>query len=132
MEQDSIISWLGGVRENVIGQIDGLSYTLVAFVVVDYITGICVAIHNRKLSSDVGVHGIARKISIFALVLLSHIIDRFLLGDDDVLSTVTTGFYIANEAMSVMENVGKVGLPLPRKLQTFLSFFEKYNKENDH
>lgn len=103
---------------------DGLFYTLVAFAVVDYITGICVAIRNRKLSSDVGSHGIAKKISIFVLVLLSHIIDRFLLGDDDILSTVTTGFYIANEAMSIIENVGKVGLPLPPKLQDFLSLLK--------
>lgn len=132
MEQESIIYWLSGVRKNVIGQMDGLFYTLVAFVVVDYITGICVAIRNRKLSSDVGSHGIAKKISIFALVLLSHIIDRFLLGDDDILSTVTTGFYIANEAMSIMENVGKVGLPLPNKLQDFLSHFEKYHNDKDN
>lgn len=65
----------------------------------------------------------------FALVLLSQIIDRFLLGDNDILSTVTTGFYIANEAISIMENVGKVGLPLPQKLQDFLSLFEKYNND---
>ena len=68
----------------------------------------------------------------FALVLLSQIIDRFLLGDDDVLSTVTTGFYIANEAMSIIENVEKVGLPLPNKLQEFLSHFEKYDNDKNN
>ena len=77
-------------------------------------------------ASDVGAHGIAKKIAIFALVSLSSIIDRFLLGSEDVLRTVTTVFYIANEAMSILENVGKVGLPLPQKLQNFLSHFEKY------
>ena len=71
-----------------------------------------------------GAHGIAKKIAIFALVSLSNIIDRFLLGSEDVLRTVTTVFYMANEAMSIMENVGKVGLPLPQKLQNFLSHFE--------
>ena len=59
----------------------------------------------------------------FVLVLLSHIIDRFLLGDDDILSTVTTGFYIANEAMSIIENVGKVGLPLPPKVAGLSIYF---------
>ena len=62
----------------------------------------------------------------FCAGVLSSIIDRFLLGSEDVLRTVTTVFYIANEAMSILENVGKVGLPLPQKLQNFLSHFEKY------
>lgn len=121
METDMALSWLSELGKRVFGSMDGLFYTLVAFVVIDYITGVCVAIHNKQLSSDVGAHGIAKKIAIFALVSLSNIIDRFLLGSEDVLRTVTTVFYMANEAMSIMENVGKVGLPLPQKLQNFLS-----------
>ena len=125
METEMTLSWLSDLGKSVFGSMDGLFYTLVAFVVIDYITGVCVAIH-KQLSSDVGAHGIAKKIAIFALVSLSSVIDRFLLGSEDVLRTVTTVFYIANEAMSIMENVGKVGLPLPQKLQNFLSHFEKY------
>ena len=82
---------------HIFGHIDGLFYALIAFVIIDYITGVCVAIHNKKLSSGIGASGIAKKISVFALVSLSHIIDRFLLGEDDILRTVTTLFYIANE-----------------------------------
>ena len=108
METEMTLSWLSDLGKSVFGSMDGLFYTLVAFVVIDYITGVCVAIHNKQLSSDVGAHGIAKKIAIFALVSLSSVIDRFLLGSEDVLRTVTTVFYIANEAMSVMENVGKV------------------------
>ena len=131
METDMALSWLSELGKRVFGSMDGLFYTLVAFVVIDYITGVCVAIHNKQLSSDVGAHGIAKKIAIFALVSLSNIIDRFLLGSEDVLRTVTTVFYMANEAMSIMENVGKVGLPLPQKLQNFLSHFEKYRDNKD-
>ena len=128
METEMALSWLGNLGRSVFGSMDGLFYTLVAFVVIDYITGVCVAIHNKRLSSDVGTHGIAKKIAIFALVSLSNII---LLGSEDVLRTVTTVFYMANEAMSIMENVGKVGLPLPQKLQNFLSHFEKYRDNKD-
>ena len=102
METEMALSWLGNLGRSVFGSMDGLFYTLVAFVVIDYITGVCVAIHNKRLSSDVGTHGIAKKIAIFALVSLSNIIDRFLLGSEDVLRTVTTVFYMANEAMSIM------------------------------
>ena len=123
METEMALSWLGNLGRSVFGSMDGLFYTLVAFVVIDYITGVCVAIHNKRLSSDVGTHGIAKKIAIFALVSLSNIIDRFLLGSEDVLRTVTTVFYMAN--------VGKVGLPLPQKLQNFLSHFEKYRDNKD-
>ena len=131
METDMALLWLSDLGKSIFGNMDGLFYTLVAFVVIDYITGVCVAIHNKQLSSDVGAHGIAKKIAIFALVSLSSVIDRFLLGSEDVLRTVTTVFYIANEAMSVMENVGKVGLPLPQKLRDFLSHFEKY-RDNEN
>ena len=117
METEMTLSWLSDLGKSVFGSMDGLFYTLVAFVVIDYITGVCVAIHNKQLSSDVGAHGIAKKIAIFALVSLSSVIDRFLLG--------------SNEAMSVMENVGKVGLPLPQKLRDFLSHFEKY-RDNEN
>ena len=101
MEAEMALSWLSDLGKSIFGNMDGLFYTLVAFVVIDYITGVCVAIHNKRLSSDVGAHGIAKKIAIFALVSLSSIIDRFLLGSEDVLRTVTTVFYIANEAMSI-------------------------------
>ena len=97
METEMTLSWLSDLGKSVFGSMDGLFSTLVA-----------------------------KKIAIFALVSLSSVIDRFLLGSEDVLRTVTTVFYIANEAMSIMENVGKVGLPLPQKLQNFLSHFEKY------
>lgn len=127
MNIHTIFTAISEFGAHIFGHIDGLFYALIAFVIIDYITGVCVAIRKKKLSSGVGASGIAKKISIFALVSLSHIIDRFLLGKDDILRTVTTLFYIANEAMSIIENVGKVGLPLPPKLREVLSHFDKYD-----
>ena len=84
METDMALSWLSELGKRVFGSMDGLFYTLVAFVVIDYITGVCVAIHNKQLSSDVGAHGIAKKIAIFALVSLrrcpAHCYHRVLYG----------------------------------------------------
>ena len=126
METDMALSWLSELGKRVFGSMDGLFYTLVAFVVIDYITGVCVAIHINSCPAMWVPMESPRRSLFFALVSLSSVIDRFLLGSEDVLRTVTTVFYIANEAMSIMENVGKVGLPLPQKLQNFLSHFEKY------
>ena len=65
MEAEMALSWLSDLGKSIFGNMDGLFYTLVAFVVIDYITGVCVAIHNKRLSRDVGAHGIAKKIAIF-------------------------------------------------------------------
>ena len=123
METEMTLSWLSDLGKSVFGSMDGLFYTLVAFVVIDYITGVCVAIHNKQLSSDVGAHGIAKKIAIFALVSLSNIIDRFLLGSEDVRAHCYHRVLYGQRSMSIMENVGKVGLPLPQKLQKLLVSF---------
>ena len=115
------------IGSDIFGDIDGRFYALIPFVVIDYITGVCVAIRNKQIASNIGAHGIARKISMFALVSLSCMIDRFLIGKGDVLRTVTIIFYLSNEAMSIFENVGRIGLPLPSKLKNFLENFQKYD-----
>lgn len=99
------------------GTADGLLYALIVLVVLDYITGVCVAIHDKKLSSEIGAKGISKKVMIFALVALSHIVDESIMQSKDVMRVVTTTFYLANEAISILENAGRVGVPLPEKLK---------------
>ena len=111
----------------IFGAVDELLYALIAFVAIDYITGICVAAHDKKLSSNVGAKGISKKVAIFAMIALSNIADRFLLKSGGALRTVTTIFYLSNECISIFENVGHLGLPVPPKLQAILKYFEKYN-----
>ena len=111
------------------GHSDKMFLVLVALVVTDYITGICVAIHQKKLSSTIGVKGITRKVAIFALVALSHILDEYILESSHTLMTVTTAFYSTNECMSIFENVGRLGIPLPQKLKDILTYFEKLTKK---
>lgn len=99
-------------------------YALLILVVLDYITGVCVAIHNKKISSMVGAKGIASKIVIFAMVTVSAIVDSILLNGEAILYPMTTLFYCVNEIFSVLENANNVGLPLPKKLLEILESFK--------
>lgn len=111
------------------GHADQVTFVLIALVIIDYITGTCVAIHDKKLSSKVGLKGVTKKIAIFALVALSHIIDEHVLHSNDTVATVTIIFYSSNECLSIIENVGKLGIPLPQKLKEILSCFENISKD---
>ena len=108
---------------------DQLLYVLILFVILDYITGICVAILNHKVSSEIGAKGISKKVGIFALISLCHIADRYLLNTPSVLQTVTTTFYIANEGISVIENIGRLGIPCSEKVKELLALFKKLKKD---
>lgn len=103
-------------------------YALIAFVILDYISGICVAIKEQKLSSKIGAKGIAAKVMIFVFVILSFIIDQFIVGGGSVLSSVTILFYCSNELISILENANRFGIPLPKKLKDCLSEFTKKNE----
>ena len=115
--------WLGyflGGCDGFLGGCDGLLYALIAFVVIDYITGVMCAIINRELSSAVGFKGIFRKVLIFLLVGIANIIDVQVIGTGAVLRTAVIFFYISNEGVSVLENAGHLGLPIPEKIKTVL------------
>ena len=98
------------------GQMDGLFYALIAFMVLDYITGLISAYTAKKLSSAVGFTGIAKKVFILILVAVGHILDCHILDGGAVCRSAVIGFYLANEGISILENAGKIGLPLPEKL----------------
>ena len=102
------------------GEMDGFFYALIAFVVIDYITGVMCAIINRELSSAVGFKGIFRKVLIFLLVGIANIIDVQVIGTGAVLRTAVIFFYISNEGVSLLENAGHLGLPIPEKIKTVL------------
>lgn len=109
--------WLGWF----LGGCDGLLYALIAFVVIDYITGIMCAVYDKQLSSAVGFKGICKKVLIFALVGIAHILDVNVIGTGSVLRTAIIFFYISNEGVSLMENASYLGLPIPTKLKDVLA-----------
>ena len=115
-----IFSAVGGWLGYFLGGCDGLLYALIAFLVIDYITGVMCAIINRELSSAVGFKGIFRKVLIFLLVGIANIIDVQVIGTGAVLRTAVIFFYISNEVVSLLENAGHLGLPIPEKIKTVL------------
>ena len=115
-----VFSAVGGWLGYFLGGCDGLLYTLLAFVVLDYITGIMCAVADHKLSSAVGFKGIFRKILIFALVGVGHLLDVQVLGAVGVLRTAVIFFYLSNEGVSLIENAAHLGLPIPAKLKAVL------------
>ena len=90
----------------------------------DYITGICAAIQAKHLSSNIGAKGIAQKVAIFLVISVDLVTDQYLVDSTDVLRSMTTLFYLSNEGISIFENIGKIGIPLPGKLNNLLSRFE--------
>lgn len=115
-----VFSALGGWIGYFLGGCDGLLYALISFVVIDYITGVMCAIINKQLSSEVGFKGIFRKVLIFLLVGIANIIDVQVIGTGAVLRTAVIFFYISNGGVSLLENAGHLGLPIPEKIKTVL------------
>ena len=115
-----IFTAVGGWLGYFLGGCDGLLYALIAFVVIDYITGVMCAVIDRKLSSAVGFKGIFRKVLIFLLVGIANIIDVQVVGTGAVLRTAVIFFYISNEGVSLLENAGHLGLLIPEKIKTVL------------
>ena len=111
---------LGGFLGWFLGGVDGFLYALVAFIATDYITGVMCAIVERVLSSEIGYRGIFKKVLIFALVGVAHIIDQNIIGDGSVIRTAVIFFYLSNEGISIIENATRLGLPIPEKLRDVL------------
>ncbi|WP_417339809.1 phage holin family protein [Evtepia gabavorous] len=111
---------LGGAVGAVMGGLDGFLYALIVFVVVEYLTGIMVAVLKKELSSEVGFHGIFKKVVIFALVAVGHIVDTHVIQNGSVIRTAVIFFYLSNEGISILENASVIGLPVPQKLKDVL------------
>ena len=124
-----IFSAIGGFLGWYVGGVDGFMYALLTFVVVDYLTGMMVAVIERRISSQVGFKGIFKKVLIFVLVGIAHIIDIHLIGNGSAIRTAVIFFYTANEGISIIENAAKIGLPIPQKLIDVLEQLKKEDKK---
>ena len=110
------------------GDIEGMMVALIALIVLDYISGVIAAAVEKRLSSEVGAKGIAKKIFMLLIVALANIVDINVIGDGHVLKTVTVVFYICNECISLIENAGRIGVPVPKKL---LDVLEQLRDKDD-
>ena len=122
----------GGFLGWFLGGFDGFLYALIAFTVIDYITGVMCAITDKNLSSSVGFKGICRKVLIFTLVGIGNIVDVYVLGQGGVLRTAVIFFYLSNEGVSILENSAHLGLPIPEKLKEVLEqLHERGGNDNE-
>ena len=115
-----VFTAIGGWLGYFLGGCDGLLFALIAFVVIDYLTGVMCAINDQKLSSEVGFRGICRKVLIFLLVGIGSILDAQVIGTGSVLRTAVIFFYLSNEGISILENAAHLGLPVPDRLKLVL------------
>ena len=126
-----VFAGIGGWLGWFLGGCDGLLYALLAFVVIDYITGIMCAVVDKKLSSAVGFKGIFKKVLIFALVGIGHILDTRVIGNGSVMRTAVIFFYLSNEGVSLLENAAYLGLPIPQKLKSVLEQLHDRSEKED-
>ena len=127
-----VFAGIGGWLGWFLGGCDGLFYALLAFVVIDYITGIMCAVVDKKLSSEVGFKGIFKKVLIFALVGIGYILDTRVIGSGSVMRTAVIFFYLSNEGVSLLENAAYLGLPIPQKLKSVLEqLHDRAEKEDE-
>ena len=119
--------WLGYF----LGGCDGLLIALVIFAVADYITGVMCAVADKKLSSEVGFKGICRKVIIFMLVGVAHVIDVNVIATGSGLRTAVIFFYLSNQGVSLLENAGHLGLPIPEKLKIVLEQLHDRSEKSD-
>ncbi len=129
---DSVAGTIGAVLGFMYGEVTGLFWALVAFMILDYISGILAAISVRKLSSKVGFKGIAKKLLILVFVSVGHITDTYVLGGVPVAMTAVILFYIANEGISIVENATELGIPVPQKIKNVLEQIKNKSGEDDN
>ena len=115
------ITAVGGWLGYFVGGVDGLMTALFVLMVLDYVTGVMCAVIDRELSSSVGFRGIFKKVLILMLVGVAHIVDLHVVGTGEALRSAVICFYLSNEGVSVLENAGHLGLPIPERLKAILA-----------
>ena len=126
-----VFTAVGGWFGYFLGGCDGLLYALIAFVAIDYITGVMCAINDKALSSEVGFKGICRKVLIFLLVGIANVLDVQVIGTGCILRTAVIFFYISNEGISLLENAAHLGLPVPAKMKAVLEQLHDKSEKED-
>lgn len=116
---NGIVAIMGTIIAKALGGWDMALQVLVGVVVLDYITGVLVAISQKRLSSEIGYKGILKKMMIFLLVYLAVLIEQA--TGTDILRLAVILFYIANEGISILENAGKLDVPYPKVLRDVLA-----------
>ena len=110
-----------------LGGLDIALKSLLIMIIIDYLTGVLSAIYNKKVNSKIGFKGIIKKVSYLFIIVLSVIIDN-VLGQTGTIRTLVIYFFVANDGISILENVAEMDIPLPQKL---IDTLEQLKKKGD-
>ncbi|MEK4381181.1 MAG: holin [Bacillaceae bacterium] len=125
----TVVSIGGALASYLFGGWSALLTVLLTFVVFDYMSGVVAAYLEKKLNSGVGVKGIAKKVAIFLVVAIANMVDIALGGEVHMFRDATIWFYLANELLSIIENLGKIGVPIPEKLRNAVQVLQGKGEE---
>ncbi|EIT86335.1 prophage LambdaBa02, holin [Fictibacillus macauensis ZFHKF-1] len=123
------IAGIGAYMGNVFGPMSPMLTALVFLAVIDYVSGVCAAIYQGKLSSSAGFKGIIKKVIIFCIVAAAHSLD--LLFGGEAIRSAAIFFYISNELISIIENAGKMNIPLPRAFTKAIAVLKDREKNEN-
>lgn len=130
--KSSVSALLGATAGFLFGELDGLMVALIAFICLDYVTGVIVGAVKHKLSSQTSFTGLVKKALILVIVAVAHIVDQQILGgENSVFRSAACCLYIANEGLSILENCGKLGVPYPKKLKQILEQLRDKDDEKE-
>ncbi len=118
----------GGVLAYLFGPWDAPIMVLLGVVAMDYLTGVACAALAGELSSAVGFKGLLKKVFIFILLALASMVDKLAPATNGAVRSAVCMFYIANEGISILENAGRLGMPLPGALKKALSALQKQDE----
>ena len=131
MKDIILFAWAGLISFLVwfFGEADGALKLLLTLIVIDYMSGVCVGWFEHKMSSAIGFKGIAGKVLMLTLVGIANLFDRYIFGQGTATKAIVCLFYVSNEGISILENVHKLGLPIPEVLTRHFSEISKKNNK---
>lgn len=118
---------LGSLGVYLFGGWDTILQALIALVAIDFVSGVLAAFYEKKLNSETGQKGIIKKVCIFLMVAMAQVLDSSSGLEAPYMRTAVIMFFIANESLSALENMGRMGVPLPEALKAAL---EKLHKDH--
>lgn len=127
---NSIGSVLLSITSYLFGGLDSSFLILVVFLITDYISGVSKAIYFKNINSRIGIKGIIKKIGYLSIVVLAVGMDK-VMGSGTAIRSLIIYFFIANEGISILENWGSMGLPLPKKIFAVLEILKKKGEDKD-
>ena len=114
-----------------IGGVDAMMEALLLFMALDYLTGVMCAVLDKRLSSAVGFRGIFKKMMILILAGTAHIVDAQIIGSGDAIRSAVICFMLCNEGLSILENAGHIGIPIPPPLKAALVQLQKTDDKHE-